>query len=346
MTEARKYLRDVRPVLVLLLFACVAQPFVIAPVYAASCTCQFTKEQRATADKELWLNQKDKDLSLATHLPWGAPKSASKASGEVILIQRDYVIGYDKDLLAPLWTGHRLTKATLEAREKAKKKSGSADRKNCFRPDPRLKNEETAFCVNYDEPVYDQGHFVPDADMPHQPIASLVNSYIYSNIAPQHCYFNRGIWLILEGLARAWAKEKGEIYVLSGSVFDKDKDGKRDADSDATRISKQNKFKRAVAIPTHFYKIFLHRTEGSNLEAIAVLIPHTDEKITAKESKVRLEKHLTTVDAIEKLTGLDLPPNVSKAKSSPQEAVEKFLASALWDVEGKWPSTFDAACAK
>ncbi len=316
-----------------------------APVYAASCTCQFTKEQKAKADKELWLNQEDKNLSLATHLPWGVPKSAAQSSSEMLLIQRDYVIGYHKDLLVPIWTAHRLTKTTIVAREKAKKASGGADRKNCFRPDPRLKSEETAFCANYDEPVYDQGHFVPDADMPHQPIASLVNSYIYSNIAPQHCYFNRGIWLVLEGLARAWAKEKGEVYVLSGAVFDKDGDGKRDAVSDATRL-KENKFKRAVAVPTHFYKIYLHKTEGSGLEAITVLLPHNNKKITAKESKAYLEKHLTTIDAIEKITGLDLPPNVSGAKSSPQEAIEKFLASALWDVEGKWPSTFDAACAK
>lgn len=147
-------------------------------------------------------------------------------------------------------------------------------------------------------------------------------------------------------MAREWARKKGEVFVISGSVFDKDGDGKRDADKDAVRVKKQNKFKRSVAVPTHFYKIYLHKTEGSGLEAITILLPHNNDKITAKESKAYLQKHLTTIDTIEKVTGIDMPPNVSGAKSSPQEAVEKFLAPALWEIEGKWPSTFDAACAK
>jgi hypothetical protein len=45
----------------------------------AGCSCGFTAEQRARADKELWLNKKDQAASVSKHLPWGMPKN--KAAG-------------------------------------------------------------------------------------------------------------------------------------------------------------------------------------------------------------------------------------------------------------------------
>lgn len=309
----------------------------------AGCSCGFTPAQRTQADKELWLNKKDQAASVSKHLPWGLPKNKAEGFAFRPLVQRDYVTGYSTDLAIPLWTAHLLTKKTLDARAKAKKAAPGEARKNCFRADPRLNNEETAVCSNYDEPVFDQGHLVPDADMPAKPIISLVNSYVFSNIAPQYCHFNRGVWLFFEGMAREWAKEKGEINVISGSVFNKNSDDSLDTPARIKRL-KANKFGAAPAIPTHFYKVVLHKADSGELEAIAVLLPHNDKEMTRQEAKDYLTDHIVTIDEIEKVAGLDLPPNVSAAKSSKREALERFLAPVLWETEGGLPSTFDAAC--
>jgi len=47
----------------------------------------------------------------------------------------------------------------------------------------------------------------------------MLNTYMMSNMAPQHCAFNRGTWLILEELVRHWAEEKKTIYVITGAVL-------------------------------------------------------------------------------------------------------------------------------
>lgn len=309
----------------------------------AGCSCGFTPEQRAGADKELWLNKKDQAASVATHLPWGLPKNKATGFEFRPLVQRDYVIGYSTELAIPVWTAHQLTRKTIDARAKAKKAAPGEARKNCFRADPRLKNGETAMCSNYDEPVFDQGHLVPDADMPARPVAALVNSYVFSNITPQHCHFNRGVWLFFEGMVREWAKEKGEINVISGAVFNKDGDATPDAPPGIKRL-KPNKFGAAPAIPTHFYKVVLHTADSGELEAIAVLLPHNDKEMTRQEAKDYLNEHIVTIDEIEKMAGLDLPPNVSAAKTSKREVLERFLAPELWESEGGLPPTFDAAC--
>jgi endonuclease G, mitochondrial len=309
----------------------------------AGCSCGFTAEQRARADKELWLNKKDQAASVSKHLPWGMPKNKAAGFAFRPLVQRDYVIGYSTELTIPVWTAHLLAKKTIEARTKAKKAVPGEARKNCFRADPRLQNGETAICSNYDEPVFDQGHLVPDADMPAKPIASLVNSYVFSNITPQYCHFNRGVWLFFEGMAREWAKEKGEVIVISGSIFNKNGDDILDASSGIKRL-KANRFGAAPAIPTHFYKVVLHKTDSGELEAIAVLLPHNNKDMTRQEAKEYLNDHIVTIDEIERVAGLDLPPNVSAAKSSKRETLEKFLAPALWETVGGLPPTFDAAC--
>ena len=85
----------------------------------------------------------------------------------------------------------------------------------------------------------------------------MINTYMFSNMCPQYDSFN-----VVSG--QGWnhgsenGKEtKGEVYVITGAVFDKDGDGSRDADSDADRM-RTDKSNAQVAVPTHFYKIMLH----------------------------------------------------------------------------------------
>ena len=294
-------------------------------VQARNCS----QEEKAAADKQLWLNKADKQRSLERNLPWGVPTAAGISGKLVLLIQRDYVIGYDAELRVPVWTAHRLDAKGL----------GKSERLNCFRRDPRLKTSAASSPADYKEPIFDQGHLTPNADMSKSATA-VINSFVMSNMTPQTCQFNRGIWQIFESLVRLWAVEKGTVYVLTGSIFDRDHDGKPDADPVAKRMKSSNG-KARVAIPTHFYKVLLYQNSDGTVEALAVILPHDQADIASEEALKYLTDHVQSISDVEALTGLTLFPQVSGEAAK----VKTERPRALWPFKGRIArSLVDAKC--
>ncbi|HYI63266.1 MAG TPA: DNA/RNA non-specific endonuclease [Allosphingosinicella sp.] len=281
------------------------------PASAANCTAV----ERAAANAQLRLNPRDQSVAITTHLPWGAPRATAPATNESVLAQRDYVIGYDADLRVPLWTAERVVATRI----------GKVEREDCFRADPRLDAANASTPADYDEPIYDQGHLAAFANQSSSEIAGH-NSFIMSNMAPQTCQFNRGIWQILEGIARLWAAERGTVYVLSGSIFDRDGNGARDADSSAQHMRSRNGGER-VAIPSAFYKIVTYRRADGSLATLSVMMPHNEANPDGPAALRYIQDHVTTVAAIEALTGLDLFPGASDLGES----------ADLWPFTGRQP---------
>lgn len=254
-----------------------------------------------------------------TRLPWGIPTKPPGATNEHLLHQTHYVINYDDDLRVPLWVGYRLRKVDVQVHR---------TRTECFRDDPRLEQAEAAFCGDYDEPTYDRGHMVPNADMTRSE-AAMINTYMFSNMVPQHDKFNRVIWSRLESYVRDWAEVKGEIYVITGAVFDRDDDGSRDPDN-GTQVDWMEPQKR-VAVPSDFYKIIFYERPNGYIETMTFLLPHEDSSPTGRaDSDSYLVQHLTKIDAIEVLTGIDFL-TVIKAQNPPKEtAIEAFKTDRMW----------------
>ncbi|MBI2435476.1 MAG: DNA/RNA non-specific endonuclease [Candidatus Hydrogenedentes bacterium] len=250
--------------------------------------------------------------AVAEHLPWGMPSALSAGSGEEFLVQDEYVTCYDDDLRVPLWVAYRLTAQDLVVQR---------DRKECFRNDPRLDGVNAAFCADYEEKIFDRGHMVPNSDMERSE-AAMINTYILSNIAPQHDKFNRGIWNRLEGYVRAWAKKRGDVYVVTGAVFDRDGNGKRDADSQAARM-----ITGRVAVPTHFFKIIVHQWPNGFIETLAILLPHVDASPKGPKADHYLASHLVSIDAIEARASVDYFPALPDMQEG---TVEALVAAALW----------------
>jgi DNA/RNA endonuclease G (NUC1) len=267
-----------------------------------------TPAEKSAADAQLWLNKRDKTASITRNLPWGLPESASTR----LLVQRDYVIGYSDSLLVPLWTAHRLASSGL----------GKETRVDCFRRDPRIPAPAASLPSDYDDPIFDQGHMSPNGDMT-KTLNTGINSFIMSNMSPQYCQFNRGVWQIFESLVRIWAEEQGTLYVMTGSVFDRDGDGDdlRDPDAVAPRMKSRNK-KARVAVPSHFYKILIHRFNDGRVNALAVMMPNDKTNLDGDEAIQYIEDHLIAVADLQKLAGLVLFPDV--ALPMPDRA------SALW----------------
>lgn len=281
------------------------------PASAAVCTAA----ERATADRALQLSAAEQQTSIATHLPWGVPRATGPADTERVLVQRDYVLGHDGDLRVPLWAAERVDFARLT----------DLTREDCFRADPRLPAAEAATPRDYDEPIYDQGHIAPFANQTSSAVAGH-NSFIMSNMAPQTCQLNRGIWQILEGITRLWAAEHGTVFILSGSVFDRDSNGRRDPDSSAQRMLSRNGQQR-VAVPSHFYKVIARMRPDGSLETLSIMLPHNEANPDGPAALRYLEQHLTTIEAIEQLAALDIFPAGAEIEES----------RSLWPFRGRQP---------
>jgi endonuclease G len=255
--------------------------------------------QARSADKWLWLNGRDKEFSLARNLPWGTPRPTAPVTNEELLIHWDYVIGYDDDLRVPLWTGERVIG----------KKLGYTTRSDCFRPDPRLRSAAASGPTDYDEPVFDQGHVTPSADVTISKI-SVWNSFIMSNMTPQYALFNRVIWRKLEDYVRRWAIANGTAYIVTGSIFDRNGDGRRDADSDAP-LMKPRKGVPRVAIPTAFYEVIAVEQPDHSLRTLAFILPNKPLAVTSKDTLPYLTSKIVRLEAIEQVTSTDLFPTAS-----------------------------------
>jgi endonuclease G len=112
-------------------------------------------------------------------------------------------------------------------------------------------------------------------------------SFLLSNMAPQvGIGFNRGIWKDLESKVRTWAKQRKNIYVITGPIYE----------NQNYKTIGPNK----VAVPISFYKIIIScAPNGENLDAIAFILPN-EEIISAD-----LSRYITTIDEVEKETSLN-----------------------------------------
>jgi endonuclease G len=184
-----------------------------------------------------------------------------------------------------------------------------------------------------------QGHLSPNGDMS-RALNPVINSFVMSNMAPQYCQFNRGVWQILEGLVRLWVKDqdRGTIYVITGSVFDRDNDGKRDPDASAKRMKSKNG-KSRVAVPSHFYKIVMHQKDDGAVETISFLLPHDQTDLDGDEAFQYLENNIHSIEEIEAVAGLQFFPKVAQEHPEAEAATLKARASSLWPFTGKRPSS-------
>ena len=199
-----------------LIFAIVAAMSAVPPpVHAQRCDCQVSTQRADECDALLLDALTRGDGIDALHLPWGVPVGPQEAHGDYLLRQAEFVLNYDSDLRTATWAAYRLTADDVAT---------ARNRTECFRPDVRLPSEVAATCHDYDEPVYDRGHFVPSDDMERSE-AAMINTYTFANISPQYGPFNRVIWKRLEGYVHRWAAVSGTVYVITGAIFERDGTG-------------------------------------------------------------------------------------------------------------------------
>ena len=133
----------------------------------------------------------------------------------------------------------------------------------------------------------------------------MSESFFLSNMVPQVPNHNRGIWKQLETFVRNWVAEGKDIYVASGTVY---------AQGYQTIGANQ------VGIPTHMWKVIVDR-KGS--KSIAFLFPN--EPVRTQD----ISATLTTIENIEKMTGLNFHPNLTDASHLESTGIDTTVWTLL-----------------
>jgi endonuclease G len=146
---------------------------------------------------------------------------------------------------------------------------------------------------------YDRGHMAPN-----HAISVLygregqADSFLMTNITPQKPNLNEKLWQRLEELELdQFAKQFGKVWVVDGPIFD----------PPAERIHSSWR----VEVPDAFYKIIV---APEAKKVLAFVMPQT---VRGDEP---LDHYLTSVDAIEKRTGLDFFEVLDDAAEDRMEA--------------------------
>lgn len=219
--------------------------------------------------------------------------------GGVEVLHKGYSLCFDKKFKESRWVAYELTASETESKY---------ERADKFSKDPLLKYA-MAKDIDYKRSGYDKGHLAPAADMSWNEQVML-ESFFYSNVAPQTPGFNRGIWKRLEELVRNWAVEYGSVYVVTGPVLS----------DDLPTIGLDR-----IPVPSLFYKVILEYN-SSGVKGIGFVLPN-------EKSENRLDAYAVTIDSVEHLTGIDF---FYKLDDQQENIIESNLnlKSWIWDDSG------------
>lgn len=215
-------------------------------------------------------------------------------TGEEIIYHTGYTLSYNEKHEQANWVAYELTDEKTKSLFK---------RSNKFMEDPQV-STGSAKDDDYVRSGYDRGHLAPAADMSWS-LATMTESFYYSNMSPQDPGFNRGIWKKLEEKVRSWAQEYHSIYITTGPVL-----------SQGLPFIGPDK----VSIPHYYYKVILDYTSPTP-KGIGFIIPN-------EKSNTTLEQFVVSIDEVEKITGIDF---FYRLPDNEENYIESHVNKNDWD---------------
>lgn len=206
--------------------------------------------------------------------PYGSPKTND------LIIRDIYALSNNDETKFADWVCYRLSLHEVD---------GDLTIERDWKADPWLEEKETLEPKPDDykdankTSDYDRGHQAPLASFKGSRHASHTN--FLSNITPQKADLNQGPWEELESMVRNLVKATGEVYVMTGPVYQRAMPALPNADE-------------PHKVPSGYWKIVAIEQK----EQIQIAAFFFDQE-TPRSDKVYA--HLVTVDEIEMMTGLD-----------------------------------------
>ncbi|MBP3775037.1 MAG: DNA/RNA non-specific endonuclease [Bacteroidaceae bacterium] len=201
-------------------------------------------------------------------------RSGELANDEQLLVRKAYITSYNPHTLQPNWVAWHLT---------ADHAFGDLPRSGDFREDEEVSFPRAAL-ADYRGSGYTRGHMCPAGDNKWDAEA-MSQTFLLTNMCPQTNRSNSGSWGAIEQACRNWAKKFGSVYIVCGPLF---------ADGEEHEYIGGNK----IPVPEQFFKVVLCLQEDDPKAIGFVCRNH-------EQGKVRMEQYVTTVDEVERLTGMD-----------------------------------------
>lgn len=213
-----------------------------------------------------------------------------------------FTFSYNKSRGAPNWVAWHLDSAILGNLKRPKP--------DPFAPDTMLPLDFRIVHADYTGSGFDRGHMCPSGDRTNVK-AEQVETFVMSNMQPQTGNLNRKTWKSLEDHERDIALSAQEEYIYAGCYGG---------------IKKIN---NKITIPENCFKIIVILPKGDkdlsrvtkDTQIIAVIMPNN----TTLAKKWNNPAFLTTIDEIEKATGLDF---LSELPDDIEIALEKKKSAA------------------
>ena len=245
----------------------------------------------------VWFTQIQKSTSTDSTSPTYAGIPLPQNSDEITLLKnKGYWVGYSETRKDPVWVIYHL--------KQIDENTQTEDRPSKFKIDNRTISKISH--NDYTNSGYDRGHMAPNyAIASRYGREAQLETFLMSNICPQKLTLNRQIWKNLESIiANKYAQEFEEVWIITGPIFDQNIE----------------QLDSGVEIPDSFYKIIIDEKDN-RLRILAFIIP---QEVESSES---LDKFLTNVDEIEKLTKLDF---MSGLEDNVEDKVEAERVEGVW----------------
>lgn len=213
-----------------------------------------------------------------------------------VLTNQGYAVGYSDALGNPVWAAYHLRDLAKLPTAGARPEKFETDRRTAARVAPE----------DYTNSGYDRGHLAPNyAIATRYGAAAQRETFLMSNITPQLHSLNAGLWKELElKIATSYPARYEEVWVLTGPVFG----------------ATPKKLRGGVAVPEAFFLIVIDENEGK-LRTLALLVPQ------AAPAAADPERYLTSIDEIQRRTGLDF---LSELDDVAEKQVEAQRATRMW----------------
>ena len=167
--------------------------------------------------------------SCQVHSPYGFAQTARPASP---ICREAYLVAYDAPVKIPAYVAYTLLPQNA---------LGCFPRTNAFVADASL-GGKGARPDDYAGTGYDKGHAAPDGDLSWSQIVEY-ESFLMTNMYPQHGSLNRGIWKLLETSIRGWAVQTNQSYTIFVGAFYREGD---------------KTIGNGVIVPHGYYKIIIN----------------------------------------------------------------------------------------
>jgi endonuclease G len=246
----------------------------------------------------------------SVHLTMGNPTGATTDLGQpnnYLMEKPEFALSYNRDRGTPNWVGWHLSDDWI----------GTLARVDTFRADPAVPADWYRVSgFDYVGSGFDRGHMTPNADRDKQTSVPINQAtFLMSNMLPQAPNNNQGPWANLEDYLRTQIPAN-EIYIVAGGAGT----GGVGSNSPAVvnTIANGN-----ITVPAQTWKVALiiPKDSGDDVSRVtcgsrtlAVIMPNVQGLST------NWEDFITTVDAVETLTGYNFFSNLPDAVENCVEA--------------------------